>query len=225
MEGAKLFDLPRVQLSERYEILKLGGGGTPSTAVCGVFQFDHPAAHQLVALLPKVLAVEAWNSPHMEWIQSTLRMMAAEARELRPGGETVITRLADILVIHAIRSWIAQDPAAQTGWLAGARDPGIGQALALMHAEPASQWTIANLARRTGMSRTRLAERFHYFLDDSPMAYLTKWRLKLGAEMLTSGEESVAQVAATVGYGSEATFNRAFKREYGLPPAKYRRQR
>jgi hypothetical protein len=94
MKGAKLFEIPRQEVSERYEILRLGEGGTPATVVCGVFQFDHPAAQLLVALLPKTIVLEAWNSLHMEWIQSTLRLMADEARELRPGGETVITRLA-----------------------------------------------------------------------------------------------------------------------------------
>ena len=99
-----LFDLPRELVSDRYEILRHGGGGAPTTVVCGVVRFDHPAAHQLIRLLPRLIGVDAWSSPEMEWMQSTLRFMAAEARELRPGGETVITRLADILVIQAIRS-------------------------------------------------------------------------------------------------------------------------
>src|SRR5262249_33422968 len=105
--AAKLFDLPREQVSDRYEILRHGGCGAPTTMVCGAVRFDHPAARQLVTLLPKVITVDAWNSPELEWIQSTLRLMAVEAQEIRPGGETVVTRLADILVIQAIRSWIA----------------------------------------------------------------------------------------------------------------------
>src|SRR5262249_43020442 len=107
IRGAKLFDLPREQVSDRYEILRHGEGGASTTVICGVVRFDHPAADRLVTLLPPVIAVDAWSSPEVEWIQSTLRLMAIEARELRPGGETVITRLADILVIQAIRSWIA----------------------------------------------------------------------------------------------------------------------
>ena len=128
VHGAKLFDLPREQVSDRYEILRHGGGGAPTTVICGVVRFDHPAADRLVTLLPRVIAVDAWSSPEVEWIQSTLRLMAIEARELRPGGETVITRLADILVIQAIRSWIASDPAAQTGWLGALQDKQIGHA-------------------------------------------------------------------------------------------------
>src|SRR5262249_11229192 len=108
--------------SERFEILRLGGSGAATMVVCGVFQFDHPAARHLFALLPKVITIESWNSPHTEWIQSKLRAMAAEAREMHPRGETVITRLADILVIQAIRSWMKQDPAAKTGWLGALHD-------------------------------------------------------------------------------------------------------
>src|SRR4051812_46215464 len=112
LKGEKLFDIAREQVSERYETLRIGGGGEPATMICGAFQFDHPAAHHLVTLLPQVILLPASSS---DLIHSTLRVMDAEARELRPGGDTVITRLADVLVIHAIRSWIAQDPAAQTG--------------------------------------------------------------------------------------------------------------
>jgi len=129
--AARLFDLPREQVSDRYEILRHGGGGSPTTVICGAVRFD-PAAHRLVTLLPKVISVEAWSSPELEWIQSTLRLMAVEARELRPGGETVITRLADILVIQAIRSWITKDPAARTGWLGALQDQQIGRAIALV---------------------------------------------------------------------------------------------
>src|SRR5262249_37741582 len=103
--------------------------------------------------------------------------------------------------------------------------PIIGPALALLHKEPADQWSLSNLARSVGLSRTRLAERFRHFLGEPPMAYLTQWRLKLGAEILQSTEDSVAQVAAAVGYGSEAAFNRAFKRGFACPPAQFRRER
>jgi hypothetical protein len=101
--GVELMELPRVEVSDRYEVIHMGGGGAATNLVCGTVRFDHPAAEQLVSLLPGVISVEAWSSPEMEWIASTLRFMAAEAREPRLGGETVITRLADILVIQAIR--------------------------------------------------------------------------------------------------------------------------
>jgi hypothetical protein len=113
--GVALFDVPRDDVSERFEILRQGGGGTTTRLVCGTANFEHPAARHLVSLLPRAMAVDASRSHHSEWIQSTLRVMASESKELRPGRETVITRLSDVLVIHAIREWIEHDPAAQTG--------------------------------------------------------------------------------------------------------------
>jgi hypothetical protein len=133
----RLDELRHEHISDRYAILRHGGGGAPSTLVCGAVRFDHPAAQQLVKLLPPMIHVEASSSPQMEWIQSTLRFMAAEAKALRPGGETIITRLSDILVIQAIRSWIEDDPAAQTGWLGALQDKQIGRAIALIHREGA----------------------------------------------------------------------------------------
>ncbi len=113
-------------------------------------------------------------------------------------------------------------PADQTGWLARARDPEVGSALALLHRHPSDPWTIADLAKRVGVSRSVLAERFRHFLGVPPMAYLTRWRLQLGAQLLRSTSRSVAQVALEVGYESEPAFNRAFKREFGTPPARFR---
>src|SRR5207249_11043907 len=126
--------------------------------------------------------------------------------------------------VETLRRSSSSLPADQTGWLAGARDPIIGRALALLHKEPARDWTIPTLAKSAGVSRTRLADRFRHFLGQSPMAYLAQWRLKLGAEILQTTEDSFAQVAEAVGYGSEASFNRAFKREFQCPPAQFRRQ-
>ena len=127
-----------------------------------------------------------------------------------------------MLFVETLRRYIAQLPPEQTGWLAGARDTEIGQALALLHRNPAQPWTIAMLAREVGISRSVLAERFRYFLGEPPMAYLTRWRLQLGARLLKSSNRSVAEVAEEVGYESEAAFNRAFKREFEVPPARFR---
>lgn len=223
MQGAKLFELPREQLSERYEILRLGGGGAPATAVCGVFQFDHPAARQLVRLLPRMIVVEARNAPHMDWIQSTLRLMAAEARELRPGGETVITRLADILVIQAIRSWIAQDPAAQTGWLGALQDKQIGRIISLIHREPARAWTLESLAAQAAMSRSAFAARFTVLVGESAMHYVTRWRMNTALTWLREEKTSVGDLSRRLGYESEPAFSRAFKRYNGISPGAARR--
>ena len=123
-----------------------------------------------------------------------------------------------------MRRYIAQLPHTQTGWLAGVRDPDVGKALALLHQQPARPWTIAALAAEVGVSRSVLAERFQHFLADTPIGYLTRWRLHLAAQLLTSTSKSVAEVAGDIGYESEPSFNRAFKREFGLPPARFRTQ-
>jgi len=223
--GSKLFELHREQLSERYEILRLGEGGEPTTAVCGVFQFDHPAAHQLIALLPGMITVDAWNSSQMDWLQSTLRMMGTEARELRPGGETVITRLADILVIHAIRSWIAQDPAAQTGWLGALQDKQIGRVISLIHRDPARSWTLESLAAEAAMSRSAFAARFTELVGEPAMHYVTQWRMHIALTWLREDDASVGELSRRLGYESEAAFSRAFKRHIGVAPGAARRTR
>ena len=191
--------------------------------VCGVVRFDHPAADRLVKLLPKVIAVDAWSSPEVEWIQSTLRLMAIEARELRPGGETVITRLADILVIQAIRSWIASDPAAQTGWLGALQDQQIGHAIALVHREPARPWTVESLANEVAMSRSAFAARFTELVGEPAMHYVARWRMHVALTWLKEEDASVSEMASRLGYESEAAFSRAFKRFLGFPPGAVRR--
>ena len=135
----------------------------------------------------------------------------------------MLTKLSEVLFAETLRRYGRELPEGQTGWLAGARDPEIGRALTLLHSRYADPWTVAELARETGLSRTVLSERFRHFLGEPPMTYLTRWRLRLGARALTATSHSVAQIALDTGYDSEAAFNRAFKREYGLPPARYRK--
>lgn len=216
--AAKLFDIPGELVSERYEILRHGGGGAATSVVCGVVRFEHPAALRLVKLLPKVLCFEASSSPQMDWMQNTLRFMAAEARELLPGGETVITRLCDILVVQAIRSWIAQDPAARTGWLGALQDKQMGRALALIHRDPTYAWTVASLADEVAMSRSALSGRFTKLVGEPVMQYVTRWRMQLAMSWLRENESTLADVANRLGYQSEAAFSRAFKRFNGMSP-------
>jgi AraC-like DNA-binding protein len=221
--AAKLFDLPREQISERYEILRHGQGGATASLICGTVRFDHPAAHQLVRLLPKLICIEAWQSPQMEWIQSTLRLMATEARVLRPGGETIITRLADILVIQTIRSWMAEDPLAQTGWLGALQDKQIGYAILLIQRDPARVWTVASLADEVAMSRSAFAARFKELVGESPMQYITRWRMNVALTWLKKEDVSLGELANRLGYQSEAAFSRAFKRFIGVSPGAARR--
>jgi len=221
--GAQLFDVPRELAADRYEIIRLGGGGAATTVICGVVRFDHPAAHHLIGLLPQVITVDVWSSPETEWIQSTLRFITAEAQELRAGGETVITRLADILVIQAIRFWIARDPAAQTGWLAALRDAQIGRAIAMVHRDPTGQWTVGTLATAVGMSRSAFAARFTELVGESAMRYVTRWQMYLALTWLKESDAPIGDVARRLGYQSEAAFSRAFKRVIGSSPGEARR--
>ena len=136
----------------------------------------------------------------------------------------MIAKLSEVLFVETLRRYMTTLPPDQAGMLAASRDPAVGRVLELLHGEPENEWTVADLARKVGVSRTRLSERFRELLDDTPMAYLAKWRLRLGAELLATTERSVSEVAADVGYASESAFNRAFKRQYDVPPAQYRKR-
>ena len=224
VKAGKLFDLPREQVSDRYEHLRHGGGGSPTTMLCAAVRFEDPSAHHLLRLLPRLIAVDAWNSPELEWLQSTLRFLTAEARELRAGGETVITRLADILVIQAIRSWIATDPQARTGWLHALRDKQIGRAIALIHRDPARDWTVASLASAVGMSRSAFAARFTDLVGEPAMQYVLRWKMHAALKWLKESDATISQLATKLGYESEAAFSRAFKRLMGISPGAARKQ-
>ena len=218
-----ILELEREQVSDRYEILRYGEGGAPTSLVCGAVRFDDPAAANLVALLPETIHVDASTSLQSDWLQSTLRLMAAEARELRPGGEAVITRLADILVVQAIRSWLESDQAARRGWLGALQDPQIGRAISLVHRDPARAWTVASLAREVAMSRSAFAARFTELVGEPAMQYVTRWRMQVALSSLRDERAGVGEVARRLGYRSEAAFARAFKRVTGTPPGAVRR--
>lgn len=225
LAASKLFEIPRQQLSERYETLTLSGDGERAAMICGLFQFDDPAAQQLITLLPKMIAVDTWATPQAEWIQSTLRMIIAEAKEMNPGGEAVITRLADILVIHAIRFWITHSSSAQTGWLGALHDPQIGPVLAKIHRRPTHAWTLESLAAEASMSRSAFAARFTELVGESAMHYVTRWRMNTARSQLAESNVTVAETANSFGYESEAAFSRAFKRHLGISPGAAKRAR
>ncbi len=217
-----LFDLPVEKLSERYEIMRHGGGGERTQITAAVVRVDAAVVENLLALFPTVLQVDAWDDAS-GWLQSTLRFIATEARELRPGGETVITRLADILIIQAIRSWIDTTSHAEQGWLAALRDEQIGRALVLIHREPGHPWTVASLAAAVHMSRSAFAARFTELVGQPAVEYLTGWRMQLARRLLRESAMPLAEIAERAGYGSEAAFSRAFKREFGVAPGRVRR--
>ena len=225
VRAAQLFDLPREQVSERYEILRYGNGGEATSMICGAVRFEHPAARDLVRLLPSLICIGASLSPEMEWIQSTLRLMAAEARKLQPGGETIITRLADILVIQAIRAWMAEDALSQPGWLGALQDRQMGRAILLVQRHPERSWTVASLAAEVAMSRSAFAARFKKLVGESPMQYLTRWRMNLALTWLKEEDSSLGELADRLGYQSDAAFSHAFKRFFGTSPGAVRREK
>jgi AraC-like DNA-binding protein len=210
-------------LSHGLKLVHFGGGGEITRFVCGFMACDPRMCEVILAGLPKLLKMHVSGDPSGQWLENSIRFSVSEENKGGAGSGLVLAKLSEVLLVETLRRHINSLPSDQTGWLAGARDPFVGRALAFLHQDPSHPWTIADLARRTGLSRTRLAERFRHFLGVAPMSYLAKWRLKLGAEILQSTQDSVVQVAAAVGYGSEAAFNRAFKREFECPPALFRR--
>ncbi|MEM0961509.1 MAG: AraC family transcriptional regulator [Bacteroidota bacterium] len=225
--AADLFDVPREPVGERYEILRHGGGGAPTTMVCGAVRFDHPAVAHLASVLPRRILVEASGdtggaSPERAWMQGTLALMAAEAARRQPGGEALITRLADVLVVQAVRTWLLEAPEAHAGWLGALRDPQVGRALLAVHRDPERTWTVEALAAEAAQSRSAFAARFAGLVGEPPMRYVTRWRMHVAATVLREEDATVVEVADRLGYASEAAFSRAFKRVVGVPPSEAR---
>ncbi len=218
------FDLPIERVTERYERLSWGGGGEECHLICVVVRFDHAAAERLIDALPPVLHVDAWEGGNDRWLSDTLRFIAREAEALRPGGETVITRLADILVIQMVRHWIESTSDVDGGWIAALRDEQLGRAIAAMHRAPSTDWTLDSLARTAAMSRSAFAARFTNVVGEPAMRYLKRWRLRLARMALRDCEDPLGVVGERFGYRSEAAFCRAFKREFGVSPGSDRRK-
>ena len=203
--------------------MEIDGPGPVTRAMTGVVSFDDVAARRLIALLPELLVVDRWNDVAGGWLRSTLDLISHEAAALKPGGEAVITRLADILIIQAIRTWLDNAPEAQTGWLAALRDAQLGRALAVIHNNPTEDWTLERLARIAGMSRSGFSARFADMVGQPAMRYLTDWRLQRARLSIIGGRDSIGQVARPAGYQSEAAFGRAFKQLFGESPGSLRR--
>jgi len=212
-------------LSNGLKVARYGGGGELTKFVCGYMACDPSLSEVVLAGLPSMFVVNIANDSAGQWLANSIQFSVREAGGLGTGSDVVVAKLSEVLFVETLRRFIQDLPDQQKGWLAGARDPVVGETLALMHKNPAHPWTIANLAHQVGVSRTRFAERFRHFLGEPPMAYLARWRLKLAAEMLVSSDSNVGEIAAEVGYASEAAFNRVFKREFGCPPAQFRRSR
>ena len=176
-----------------------------------------------IEALPPVMKAGDPNGTDPGWLGQFIRFAVAETRDKRAGGETVLTKLSELMLIDVVRRYIATLPAEKAGWLAGLRDPLVGKALALIHDKRAHDWTIESLAKQAGLSRSVLAERFTAVVGIPPMHYLAKWRMQIASELLSSGNADVGSIAARIGYESEAAFSRAFKKMIGVPPSAWRR--
>jgi AraC-like DNA-binding protein len=202
--------------------LYAGGGGEISRFVCGYLTCDPDLCGPILSGLPAVFKVNIRSDPSGHWLESSIRHLVDEAASGRVGSEAMLAKLSEALFVDTLRRYVVTLPEQQVGWLAGARDPIVGKSLALLHSRVAHPWTIANLADEVGTSRSTLVERFTRYLTEPPMTYLTRWRLQLAVKSLERTSRGVADIAANVGYESEAAFSRAFKREFGKPPGQYR---
>ncbi len=202
-----------------------GGGGETTRIVCGFLACDTRLFEPLLVALPRILKVRAQEGPASSWVETSLRSTVEESVTPRAGWATVVGKLAELLFVEALRRYIDTLPMDEKGWLAGLRDPYVGRALTLMHARPGHPWTVEELGRRVALSRSALAARFAHVLGQSPMNYLSTWRMHLAADMLGTSGQTIAAITEQIGYDSEPSFYRAFKRTFGMPPASFRHER
>ena len=218
-EHPSIPDLPHEEQSDNYAVLRYGADGPLTELVCGGLRVEHPSARRLLEGLPPVVHI---RTARRTALGSTLDLLAEEVGGHEIGSEAVISRLCDVLVIQAIRQWMASSGATASPWLRAMGDPQVGPALAALHAAPAAAWTVATLASRAAMSRSAFSARFRELLDQPVMAYVTELRMQLAVELLHRGDRSVAEIATAVGYESDASFSRVFKRHLGSSPRQVR---
>jgi AraC-like DNA-binding protein len=211
----------------RGKVCSLGGGGAPTSAIWGCFEFEGGGRNPLFQSLPRMIHLTAESGPHVQWLQSTLQFVTSEIASALPGAETVANRLTDILFVHAIRAFIAgcgaKSGCRANGWLQALADPKIGEALRMVHAAPQNDWTVESLAAAVSMSRSAFAARFNALVGDPPLRYITAWRMNKASHMLLRGD-SIGAIAHAVGYDTDAAFGKAFKKFMGISPGEYRRQ-
>jgi AraC-like DNA-binding protein len=200
-----------------------GGDGKRTRMICGFLGCDGAKGNPVISTLPPLLKLKVEQGGASEWIRSTFQFAAEEVSAGRPGSGTVLAKLSELLFVETVRRYAEALPEGQTGWLAGLREPRVARALALLHGDIARHWTVDDLGREVGLSRSALADRFIQLIGVPPMHYLTVWRMQVAAQKLRDTSASLAQVADLIGYESEAAFSRAFKKEFGIAPATWRR--
>lgn len=203
-------------------IHRIDGPGETTEVICGRFSFAGVLAPRLLKVLPRLIHIEARQSRPLDWLRRISEALISETQEPKPGSAIMVERLLDLMFIQVIRHWAAAHPR-NLGWMSGLRDAQIGRALSAIHADPAQDWTVAELAGKASLSRSAFAARFVEVVGQTPLRYLTTWRLDLASDQLRSGTLAISQIAQAVGYGSEAALTRAFKAQFGTTPAAYRR--
>jgi AraC-like DNA-binding protein len=208
---------------EGSQVMQYGGGGAPTTIVSGWFRFDPMSVKPLTRLLPSLILVRADQAQSLA-LNTTLNMLASEMAEPAPGSELVANRLADVLFIQCLRARIAsRSEPCKSGWLRAVFDPQVGVALKSMHEKVEDPWTVESLAEASGMSRSAFAVRFKELVGETPLEYLTGWRMHKATALLQKGDKKLFEVAKSVGYDSDSAFSKAFKRVLGVAPREYRR--
>jgi AraC-like DNA-binding protein len=210
------------QPGEKTPPLAYGGTGSATTLVCGHFSYDRRGLHPFFSALPELIHVSGQEGPRASWVATASEMAAAESGSGQRGASAVVDRLAEALLIQTLRQFLASS-ARTRGFLAAVEDPTVGRALACVHGHPERRWTVGDLAREVGISRSGLAHRFTELVGESPIRYLARWRMLAARRMLAAGALSTAEVSGRVGYDSEFAFAKAFKRFFGEGPGAVRR--
>ncbi len=215
-----LFDLAKQGYDN--ERLILGSGET--VWLCGDFGFDGMLARRLLSVLPPVIVLKGLRDRPFEWLELSCRFILDEALAARSGAAAMISRLLDVIFMQVLRTWASNGEVGR-GWLSGAIDERVSAAMSAIHTDPGHRWTVAELAKLSNLSRSAFADRFIGIVGQSPMAYLTAWRLDRAAEMLRYGRWPISEVAERVGYTSQAAFSRAFKSQFAMAPLQWRQAR
>ncbi len=207
----------------RSNVIHYGGGGAPTTVISGWFSFGQMSVKPLKRLLPELILVKADQAQSLA-LHATLQLLASEMAQPAPGSEVMVNRLADILFIQCVRAHIASSSeTCKSGWLRAIFDPRIGAVLNAMHERIENPWTVETLAAAAGMSRSAFALRFKELVGETPLEYLTNWRMYKATGLLQEDHRKLFEVANSVGYDSDAAFSKAFKRVLGVTPKQYRR--
>ena len=206
--------------SANSNVAHFGGGGAPTTIVCGSFSFDRGSLKPITQLLPSFILIKADQARSLA-LHNTMQALASEMAEQVPGSEVVATRLAEVLFIQVLRAHIASEPERNRGWLRAVFDPQMGTALKAIHDRVNTAWTVESLAEAAGMSRSAFAARFKELLGQTPLEYVTEWRMQKAMQLLEQRDKKLIDVARSVGYESDAAFSKAFKRVVGANPGEY----